>query len=98
MEPITLLVAALATARLTRLVTRDRITHAPRRWILRRLDPQGLTAYLLVCDWCASMYTGLGVAAAGHLAGQWSWQWVAPLALAFSFTTGWLASMEREDV
>lgn len=95
MEPITLLVAALATARLTRLVTRDRITHAPRRWILRKLEPEGLIAYLLVCDWCSSVYMGAAVTAAGLWGPSWLY-WVG-VALALSHITGWLASREGED-
>jgi hypothetical protein len=96
MEPITLLVAALGTARLTRLITRDRITHAPRRWVLQRLDQDGLTAYMIVCDWCVSVYTGAAIAAVGAWNGLWSWGWAVPLTLAFSLTTGWLASKEGE--
>lgn len=96
MDAITLLIAALATARITRLVTRDRITHAGRRRLLNRLDQDGLLAYLIVCDWCVSVYTGAGVASAGALAGLWSWAWVVPLTLAFSYTAGWLASKEDE--
>lgn len=95
MEPITLLVAALATARLTRLVTRDRITHALRRRILKRLDPEGLLAYLLICDWCSSVYMG-AIVTAGWLWGPAWLYWVA-VALALSHITGWLASHERED-
>lgn len=97
MEPITLLVAALATARLTRLVTRDRITHAPRRRILGRLNPEGLAAYLLVCDWCTSVYVGAGVAALYVWGPGWPVLGWAAYALAFSHVTGWLASNERED-
>lgn len=96
MDTITLLVAALVTARLTRLVTTDRITQAPRQWMLRRLSSEGLAAYLIVCDWCASFYVGLGVAGAGAMAGQWSWWWMAPLGLAFSYVAGWLARGETE--
>lgn len=95
MEPITLLVAALATARLTRLVTRDRITHALRRRILKRLDPEGLPAYLLVCDWCTSVYMGALVTAAGLWGPAWFY-WIG-VALALSHITGWLASKEGED-
>jgi hypothetical protein len=94
MDAITLAVAALATARITKLVTTDRITAAPRRWILRRLDSDGLAAYLIVCDWCVSVYTGGGVAAAGAWTGLWAWAWVLPLALAFSYASGWLAARE----
>lgn len=96
MDLITLLTAALVTARITRLITSDRITEAPRNALLRRLDAEGLWAYLLVCDWCVSVYVGLGVAAAGAWAGAWSWPWVPPVALAFSYVAGWLASKESE--
>lgn len=96
MEPITLVVAALATARLTRLVTTDRITQAPRHALLRRMSSDGLGAYLVVCDWCVSVYTGGAVAAAGAWAGLWSWWWAAPLALAYSYVAGFLASRESE--
>ena len=94
MEPITLLIAALATARLTRLVTTDRITQAPRRWLLRRLNSEGLAAYLIVCDWCVSVYTGaaaVGVILLGGTPGYW-----VLTALAFSYVAGVLARGETE--
>lgn len=96
MDTITLAVAALVTARITRLITTDRITQAPRGWILARLDSEGLAAYLIVCDWCASFYAGLAVAGAGAWAGLWSWWWTVPLGLAFSYVAGWLARGEME--
>ena len=82
MEPITLLIAALATARITLLITRDR---------------EGLAAYLLVCAWCASVYVGGVVAAVGAVYGLWAWMWALPLALAFSCFTGVLVSALKED-
>ena len=96
MELIPIAVAALAVARLTRLVTSDRITEAPRNWALARLPDGPLLAYLVVCDWCVSVYTGAAVAAAGAWAGAWSWGWAPPVALAFSYVAGWLASKEGE--
>lgn len=96
MDTITLAVAALVTARTTRLITTDRITQAPRGWILRRLDSEGLAAYLIVCDWCASFYAGLAVAAVGAWAGLWTWWWTIPLGLAFSYVAGWLSRGENE--
>jgi hypothetical protein len=96
MDTIALLVAALATARLTRLVTRDQITHPIRRRLLARLDHDGMTAYLIVCDWCVSMWVAAAGAALGAWSGASSW-WQAPgIALAFSYTAGWLASKEGE--
>lgn len=97
MDAITLLVAALTTLRITLLITRDRITHAPRRWLLLKLDPEGLLAYLLVCVWCASVYVGAVVAACGVWAGLWSWGWALPLALTFSCVSGLLVSVTKED-
>lgn len=94
MDAITLLVAALATARITRLVTTDRITQAPRRWVLSKLEDDGLMAYLVVCDWCASVYVGAGVAVLLWAGPDWV---VWPMAaLAFSYVTGWLARGETE--
>lgn len=96
MDATAVLVAALATARITRLVTHDRITEAPRRAVLRRLRDGSLLAYLVVCDWCASVYVGAAVAAAGAAYGAWTWVWAPALALAFSYTAGWLAAHETE--
>ncbi len=97
MDTVTLALTALATARVTRLITTDRITQEPRNAVLRRLDPTGLMAYLLVCDWCSSVYVG----AAG--AGAW-WAWgdtrvftAIVAALAFSYTAGFLASRESGE-
>jgi hypothetical protein len=94
MDTITLLIGALATARLTRLVTTDRITQGPRGWALRRLKEGGLLAYLVVCDWCVSVYIGGIVVGAILLGGQPGF-WVLA-ALAFSYVAGWLARGEVE--
>ena len=101
MSMTTFVLMALATARLTRLVTQDRITQAPRYWLVRRaVKAQGdesLLAYLIVCDWCVSIYTGAAVAGA-----WWAWHdtgwliWVTG-ALAFSYAAGWLASKEGPE-
>lgn len=96
MDLITLLIAALATARITRLITRDEITHPARRRVLKHLKPTGMLAYLIVCDWCVSVYTGSAAAALGAWGGYWPWTLAAPAALAFSYTAGWLASKEGE--
>lgn len=92
----TLVIATLVTARITRLVTADRITRAPRTWVLRRLPSDSLTAYFIVCTWCTSVYTGLAVAATGAMAGAWTWPWVVPLGLAFSHVSGLMARGEAD--
>ena len=95
MDTITLLLlGALATARLTRLVTTDRITQAPRSWLLSKLKDDGLAAYLVVCDWCASVYVGTALAAAGAAYGAWPWAWTPVVAMSFSYVAGHLASRE----
>lgn len=96
MHSFTALLAVIATARLTRLVTTDRITQAPRRWLLGRLRGKELLSYLIVCDWCASVYLGAGVGAAWWVWGEQEWFTAACLALAGSYAAGWLASWDRE--
>lgn len=96
MDIITLIIAALATARITRLVTTDRITQAPRHWAVRRLPRESLAAYLLVCDWCVSVYAGAGVGAAWWAWGDTRWFTAASAALAFSYLSGALLSRESE--
>lgn len=94
----TLLLAMLATARLTRLVTTDRIFLAPRAWalrgLIRRYGEDHLLSYLLVCDWCVSVYTGGAVAYAWVVAGETLWFQAPVAALALSYAAGWLASRE----
>lgn len=96
----TLILAALATARLTRLVTNDRITLAPRRWLLRRLvaryGEDHLLPYLVVCDWCVSIYIGAGVTAAWITVGDTLWFQAPAAALTLSYAAGFLASKEGE--
>lgn len=95
---------AFATARLTRLVTADRLTLPVRRAMLARVPEGGSLEYLLSCSWCTSMWVALPVAALIV--------WLAPqfrgpnavgtvltallLALAFSHITGRLAGSEVE--
>ena len=50
---LSLILAALGTYRLTRLVTTDRIADAPREWVQARYDRLG---YLVGCDWCSSVW------------------------------------------
>lgn len=96
MNTVALLVAALATARLTRLITTDEILRQPRQWLLRKLPENGMLAYLLVCPWCMSVYVGAAIAGAGAWAGLWAWAWAPALALGFSYVTGFLAGREGE--
>jgi hypothetical protein len=89
-------VYTLAGARITRLVAADKITERPRNAILRRLPDGSLAAYLLACRWCAGFWISLPVAA---VAWWWPWHWwsiVPALALAISYVTGLLGSIEGD--
>lgn len=55
----TFVVLALATHRLTRLVTTDTIFSKLRDRFWRRFPPESsMLGYLLTCDWCTSIWTG----------------------------------------
>lgn len=60
MNAWTFVLAALATYRLTRLVTADQITMPLRTWVLDRNQWLG---YLVTCDWCFSMWVAPWVTA-----------------------------------
>lgn len=60
--PTNLLVHALATKRLTRLITEDQITATPRNAILDRF-PKSPVSYLLTCNWCSSVWAATAVLA-----------------------------------
>jgi len=93
MTIVELILIALATARLTRLVTADKLTEGARNWVLRRLNPEGKPAYLLTCDWCASMYTSVAVVGVWHAWGESMWAMGALAVLAASYVTGALAAV-----
>jgi len=96
MDLITLALAALATARITRLVTRDVVFSRVRDRLIvalpSRLDP---VAYLITCDWCISVYAGGAVAGAWYAWGGTRAFTAVAGALAFSHITGWLAAREE---
>jgi hypothetical protein len=52
-----LVLMILATYRLTRLVTTDKITERPRDALTERWGEDSLKAYFLSCDHCVSVYT-----------------------------------------
>lgn len=60
MTALTVVLVALATYRVTRLVTADRITEPVRAWAERRGARVG---YLATCDWCLSVWVAPAPAA-----------------------------------
>lgn len=88
-----LVVDALATYRLARLLTRDSIPlfARPRDAIAARWDGRAL-GELVTCPWCASVYVGAGVLVARLLIPvPWS---LLSLVLAWSAVAGFLSSRE----
>jgi len=81
--PLEFIVLALATFRLTRLVTTDAITERARDWVAAK-GP--MRAYLVHCDWCISIYAG------SLVLGLYMISPVAILVLALSAVTGIIAA------
>lgn len=96
MDAVNLVLIALATARITRLITSDRITQPLRTAIVRRLKDGSELAYLLMCDWCVSIYVGFGVTLAWWYFSNTAAFAVAAIALSASYITGWLASRTED--
>jgi hypothetical protein len=88
-DPVTLIVGALATHRLTRLIVADTITDPPRARLVER---GGRLAELITCYWCTGMYVAAGWALLTVTAPTVAA--TAGAALAWSSVTGLLASME----
>lgn len=84
--------ATLATYRLTRLVTADRITERLRIELDSRSKWLG---YLITCDWCLSIWLAPVVAVAVRAWGDTAVVQVAVAALAMSALTGLLSMGER---
>lgn len=98
---------ALATARLTRFITTDVLFDPVRTPVIRKLvwdKRPGLRtprfhrvrdklAYLIVCDWCASVYVGAAVSGAWMAWGETMWFMGLMAALAASYATGFLSSI-----
>lgn len=92
MDALTLVLLLLTTARLTRLVTADKITERYRAAVIGKINQAGLLAYLIVCDWCLSVYVGVAVSSAWWLWGGQTWFELATIALSASYAAGFLNS------
>ena len=53
---VSLVVAALAVARITRLLTEDFLTVGYRRWVVTRWGPESKMSYWVHCPWCTSVW------------------------------------------
>jgi hypothetical protein len=89
-----LLISALATYRLTKLVIEDKILEGPRESIFAHYgDPKvSRVSYLISCPYCVSMYAGLAVSLGDTVFPRTTK--ILTRALAFSAITGMLAERE----
>lgn len=83
------LLAVLATARLTRLINDDAILDRPRAWVQR--GGESKLAYFVTCPWCVSIWVGACVAVATYDWHAYGVVQVGLLMLAASHVTGMLA-------
>ncbi len=95
------LVYALAVARVTGLVTVDEITRPVRDAILRRLDEHRrwhmALAYLVTCQWCASIWIAAVAVALALPWGTSPWLLAPALVLAASQVTGMASHLGRSQ-
>ena len=90
-DALELVVDALATFRLTRLVVEDEIAAPIREAVWKKYDvTDSKIGYLLTCPWCVSFWVGAGVVAAHQIAPD-QWKPVARV-FAMSALTGMIAS------
>lgn len=88
MDLVGVAVLGLAVARLTRIVTTDKVGEQMRAAVVQKLGAESMTAYFVHCPWCVSIYTGTLLAAGYVLLGD-SWVYQLPaLALATSYVAG----------
>lgn len=96
-----LVVYALATARLTALLTLDEITRPAREAVLRRLDEtrslHRALAYFVTCPWCLGLWVSAVTAPIAYWHGTNPWALVPALALAFSWMTGATSDLGRGE-
>ena len=101
---VLLLIYALATLRVTGLITADKITSKVRaRAVAALLPDTGVTVArwrwylgtLITCAWCASIYVSLAAAIVWYTVGDWPPVLVVAVALAFSQVVGMLSDVGR---
>jgi hypothetical protein len=80
-------VLTLASARLTRLITTDKLSFSTRQKLAIKLGPQHWLVYLIHCPYCTSVWTSLFAAGYGVALFVFTaplWWWLVPAALAMS--------------
>lgn len=79
-----LLITALAVARLTRIITTDRIALPIRQYVLAKNGDDGWFTFLIHCKYCASVWIAAGTAPLYWYFGRSPWFLIPAVALAFA--------------
>jgi peptidoglycan/LPS O-acetylase OafA/YrhL len=89
---VSLIVATLTVARVTRLLVDDQLTTGYRRWVIQRWGDLSWQSYLAHCPWCTSIWVALPTMPAAVI---WPNKWVvAALAVpAASLVTGLISEI-----
>lgn len=100
LDPVFLVVYALAFVRVIGLITTDTITEPARDAVLVRLDDAHGSAgawlgKMITCPWCASIWVGAGAAPVIYHWGASPWLLVPALALALSQLAGMTSNLGR---
>jgi hypothetical protein len=94
-ELITLALYALATARAVRLIMKDEITRAIRKWIEDHTPAGSLRRYLITCMWCLSIWCAMLPAAGYVLAPHHPAALIPAAVLTFSWLAVILYDLQR---
>ena len=70
---VSLVVAALAVTRITRLLVADKLMVGYRQWVVKRWGPESMISYLVHCPWCTSIWVALPIM---PIAAMFPYNWV----------------------
>ncbi|WP_280332027.1 hypothetical protein [Nocardia wallacei] len=93
---LTLTVYVLTAARLTRIVTMDKIGEPLRGWAVRRWPDGSMLRYLWFCPWCLGWWVCAVLAWPTALVAGLPWWFGFGLWPAGSYLVGVLAGLDRE--
>lgn len=88
---LTLVVYVLVAARLTRLVTTDKLTESVRAAVVDRFGASSMTTFLVHCPWCAGWWVSAALSGPAAMVAGLPWWWAPALAFAASQVVGMMA-------
>lgn len=97
MSPLVVVLTLGLAARITRVLTVDRISYPIRQRIVVWLGPDNWFAYLVTCPWCLGLWVSAGVGAAAYFYADTRWWLCVALAGTASYVTGVLAQYTTGD-